>query len=199
VLFGRRFWDGIADGSITLAYRRWKRTAARAGARHRVARGVIEIVSVTVVEEADIRDDDARRAGYATRAELLAELARHEGALHRVEFRYVGADPRIALRKRDRLDSSEMMEVAGRLHRLDRASRSGPWTRATLELIGRRPGVAAGELAPDLGRERAPFKRDVRKLKELGLTESLPVGYRLSPRGHAVVRWTQREDVPQNG
>ena len=30
-----------------------------------------------------------------------------------------------------------------------------------------------------------PFKRDVRKLKALGLTESLEVGYRLSPRGRA--------------
>ena len=30
-----------------------------------------------------------------------------------------------------------------------------------------------------------PFKRNVRKLKELGLTESLEVGYRLSPRGEA--------------
>ena len=29
------------------------------------------------------------------------------------------------------------------------------------------------------------FKRDVRKLKELGLTESLEIGYRLSPRGVA--------------
>jgi hypothetical protein len=29
------------------------------------------------------------------------------------------------------------------------------------------------------------FKRDVRRLKELGLTESLEVGYRLSPRGRA--------------
>jgi len=28
----------------------------------------------------------------------------------------------------------------------------------------------------------------VRKLKELGLTESLEVGYRLSPRGVAVLR-----------
>jgi hypothetical protein len=28
----------------------------------------------------------------------------------------------------------------------------------------------------------------VRKLKELGLTESLPVGYRLSPRGEAYLR-----------
>jgi transposase len=36
-------------------------------------------------------------------------------------------------------------------------------------------------------RERHPFKADVRKLKELGLTESLEVGYRLSPRGRALL------------
>jgi hypothetical protein len=38
-----------------------------------------------------------------------------------------------------------------------------------------------------VGREKHPFKLDVRKLKELGLTESLEVGYRLSPRGRAVM------------
>ena len=38
-----------------------------------------------------------------------------------------------------------------------------------------------------VGREKPPFKRDVRKLKELGLTESLERGYRLSPRGRAVL------------
>jgi hypothetical protein len=37
------------------------------------------------------------------------------------------------------------------------------------------------------GRERHPFKTDVRKHKELGLTESLEVGYRLSPRGRALL------------
>lgn len=31
------------------------------------------------------------------------------------------------------------------------------------------------------------FKQDVRKLKELGLTESLEIGYRLSPRGKSVI------------
>jgi hypothetical protein len=40
-------------------------------------------------------------------------------------------------------------------------------------------------LAERFGRERLPFKADVRKLKALGLTESLEVGYRLSPRGRA--------------
>ena len=44
------------------------------------------------------------------------------------------------------------------------------------------------ELAAEMGREKLPFKRDVRKLKELGLTESLNPGYRLSPRGEAVLR-----------
>jgi hypothetical protein len=42
-----------------------------------------------------------------------------------------------------------------------------------------------------MGRERLAFKTDVRKLKALGLTESLPVGYRLSPRGEA---WLTRDD-----
>ena len=31
------------------------------------------------------------------------------------------------------------------------------------------------------------FKRDVRKLKELGLTESLEIGYRISPRGETLL------------
>jgi hypothetical protein len=45
--------------------------------------------------------------------------------------------------------------------------------------------VRAGDLADDLGRERLDVKLDVRKLKALGLTISLGVGYRLSPRGEA--------------
>lgn len=35
--------------------------------------------------------------------------------------------------------------------------------------------------------EQRPFKANVRKLKELGLTESLEVGYRLSARGRALL------------
>lgn len=45
--------------------------------------------------------------------------------------------------------------------------------------------VRAGDPAADLGRERLEFKADVRKLKRLGLTESLEIGYRLSTRGRA--------------
>ena len=47
--------------------------------------------------------------------------------------------------------------------------------------------MRAAELAAGAGVETLKFKQDVRKLKELGLTESLDVGYRLSPRGEAVL------------
>lgn len=56
---------------------------------------------------------------------------------------------------------------------------------ATLQSIADRPATRAAELAAETGRPKAKFKTDVRKLKELGLTESLDIGYRLSPRGRA--------------
>jgi Mn-dependent DtxR family transcriptional regulator len=71
---------------------------------------------------------------------------------------------------------------------LDRRATT-PWTQATLELIGRRPETRAATLARELGQEREPFKLNVRKLKNLGLTESLELGYRLSARGESVLTW----------
>ena len=74
-----------------------------------------------------------------------------------------------------------------RLSAIDARSPRGPWTWSVLELIARHPATRAADLAPMVGRERLPFKADVRRLKELGLTESLRVGYRLSPRGRALL------------
>ena len=79
-------------------------------------------------------------------------------------------------------------ELDAALARLDKASRSGPWTAGVLELIAKRPATLAEELAASRGEERLSFKRRVRQLKELGLTESLETGYRLSPRGRAYLQ-----------
>jgi hypothetical protein len=38
-----------------------------------------------------------------------------------------------------------------------------------------------------MGFDRPVFKINIRKLKESGLTESLEVGYRLSPRGERLL------------
>ncbi|MET0461432.1 MAG: hypothetical protein ABW195_19450 [Ilumatobacteraceae bacterium] len=188
MLFDRPTMDAVAAGSVTVAFRRWKRPSVRAGGTQTTAMGVLAIDDVRVITPDEITDGDAVRAGSASREALLAELARRDGELYRIEFHVAGPDPRIELRQRDELTAEEVDEIGRRLTRLDTASAHGPWTNTVLELIAARPAVRAGDLADELGRERLAFKTDVRKLKALGLTESLAVGYRLSPRGQAWLR-----------
>jgi hypothetical protein len=188
VLFPQRFHAGLADGSVTLAFRRWRRPSVTAGGRQRTPVGELAIDAVDEIAVDDITEADARRAGYADLAELLGELARHpEGRLYRIELHHAGADPRIALRQQADLSDADWQAITTRLARLDRASPRGPWTATVLHLIAGNPAVRAADLAASLGRETPPFKLDVRKLKEMGLTESLEVGYRISPRGRAVL------------
>lgn len=178
---------GIAEGRIDLAFRRWEHPRVRAGGSQRTAVGLVGFERVDTVEPDTISDEDARRAGFPDREPLLAFLDRRAaGRIYRVELRLVGPDPRVSLRGQMPGDE-ELEEIRRRLERLDRASRHGPWTAAVLRAIGGQPGTRAADLAAAFGRERLPFKADVRKLKELGLTESLEIGYRLSPRGRVVL------------
>jgi hypothetical protein len=91
----------------------------------------------------------------------------------------------VQLREQADLSDDDRRALDARLDRMDSARADGPWTRQVLRLIAERPGVRAPDLAASLGRETQPFKIDVRKLKELGLTHSLAVGYEISPRGRA--------------
>ena len=187
MLFRKRFWAGLADGSVTLAFRRWSRPQVVAGRPYRSPAGMLHVDAVEAVEFDTIGDEDATRAGYRDAAELRHELAgRPDVPIFRVAFHHAGADPREVLRE-EVAEGAELSELRRRLDRLDRAAGDGPWTRATLWIIAERPGVRAGDLATALGRETPPFKLDVRKLKALGLTESLPVGYRIAPRGLALL------------
>jgi hypothetical protein len=188
MLFPQRFWSGLADGSVDLAFRRWRRLGVKAGGTQLTPAGLLAIDAVDVVEVGDISEDDARRAGHRDRAELVEELGRHpDGTLYRIAFHHAGADPRVALREDADVSEDDLAGIRARLMRLDRASSHGPWTEAVLRMIAARPAVRAADLAASLGRETQPFKTDVRKLKRLGLTESLDVGYRLSLRGRVVL------------
>jgi hypothetical protein len=185
MLFRQSDLPRVGRGEITVAFRRWKRPTVRAGGRLNTRVGQLAIESVEIVDPAGISAQDARRAGFADAASARAALRDRPGETYRIAFRVSGPDPRIALREDADLTAADRDAIAARLARLDRASARGPWTAATLAAIAESPGTRAADLAARLGRERLPFKADVRKLKALGLTQSLEVGYRLSPRGRA--------------
>jgi hypothetical protein len=172
VLFPRRHLDGIADGSITLAFRRWERPRVKAGTRMRTAIGLVAVDAVDRVE--DVTDDELRRAGLETRDEALGHG--RPGDLYRIALHLEGPDPRIALREGEPTPDD--------LARLDRL----PWAYDYLRAIADNPGVRAADLAASFALEKPKFKLRVRRLKELGMTESLSPGYRIAPRGRAALR-----------
>lgn len=185
---------GVADGSVTLAFRRWTRPDVRVGSEFRTVAGVVRVASVEVVDPAAITAEEALAAGWASADRLRRQLDKVEtGETYRVGLTWAGPDPRVALREDAELSDDDVRAIDRRLERLDRASSHGAWTMATLALIGRRPHTRAPDLAAEMGRERDPFKIDVRKLKNLGLTQSFDVGYDLSPRGRAYLARTTRD------
>jgi hypothetical protein len=182
--------DGILDGTITVLFRRWKRPLVVAGRRYRTTAGILAVESADVVDPTAISGSDARLAGRESAAELIADLRGEPGyPVYRIRVRRIEEpDPRDVLANQPVLTEDERAEIRRRLARLDRASTHGPWTAAVLAVIAERPATRAAELAALLDRELLPFKTDVRKLKNLGLTTSLEVGYRLSARGEAFLQ-----------
>jgi hypothetical protein len=181
MLFSARFWPGLEDGTITIAFRRQKRATVKVGGTLRSPGGVLAIDAVDAIDEGEITDADARRAGHADRDDALRSL-RPDGTLFRIRFHRVGDDPRRALRADAELDDDALADLRTKLRRLE-------WSVPVLRVIRDNPAVVSTLLAPQVGMERMQFKLRVRRLKELGLTESLETGYRLSPRGEAALRF----------
>lgn len=202
---------GIKDGTVTTAYRRWDSPRVKVGGTQMTSAGVVRFDAVEeVVDPEALTDVDAHAAGINDGATLRARLqpptadapeparsprgGRGGDRVYRVTLSYVGADPRLELREvipRGRALTELMADVA----RLDAGKQSGPWTRQILEWIEANPGVISTELAELLNRELLPMKSDIRRLKALGLTISLRVGYELAPRGKAYLRALRRAEA----
>jgi hypothetical protein len=187
MIIPERVLEGILAGNITLAFRRWRRPSVRAGGSLLTSIGKLKIQDVWATDLSAITPDEARRAGYSSREDLVADLnSRAEGSVYCIEFGGISADPRVALRQTT-LSADDVAAVTERLLRLDDRA-DEPWTVRVLELIEAHPALRAADLCQRARQERLAFKINVRKLKALGLTESLEVGYRLSPRGAALLR-----------
>jgi len=187
MLFERRLKEGIRKGTITVAFRRWRRPQVTAGHRYRTGTDLIEMSSVAIVAPSSVTRADARRAGYENVQALLADLrGGPDLPVYRLAFRRLDEpDPRAVLAADDALAPADVDDISRRLARLDGSGAGPPWTLATLRAIDAHPALRAGDLAAILGQERDRLKLRVRSLKNLGLTISLATGYRLSPRGAA--------------
>jgi hypothetical protein len=184
MLFRQKDLDAIAAGTCTTAFRRWKRPTVKVGGTIRTAIGLIAIDAIEEIDPRTLSEADASAAGYPSLAKLHAMFDSQEGVCYRIRLHPAGPDPRDALRESADLSDADRTTIAGKLAKLDKLA-PAPWTAATLQLISSNPGIVSTRLADQLGMERPNFKDNVRKLKALGLTISLDVGYRLSPRGEA--------------
>jgi len=175
----------LTEGRVSSTYRRWEVVRPKVGSRFTTSAGVVEVTSITRADEHQLTERDAAEAGFHSVAELIKWCsAKGNGDLYRIGIALAGPDPRIELRRTDNLDAADIAMLNAKLDRMDRAADQA-WTRSTLRQISRLPGVVSTELAGEVGEERRAYKLRVRRLKALGLTESLERGYRLSPRGQA--------------
>jgi hypothetical protein len=187
MLIKNKILEEIKDGSISVIFRRWKRAGVKAGGTQMTQLGVLGIDSVKVVTEKQITEKDAKAAGFESKKDLLADLYDRDEDIYRIGVHWVGEDPRKALRADNKLSSKELDEIIGKLKKLDQGSQRGNWTQLYLQMIHDQPNTHAKILAESIGLSIPTFKPWVRKLKALGLTESLRPGYRLSPRGEKVL------------
>jgi hypothetical protein len=185
MLFTAATLRGLTEGRVSCTYRRWEVVRPKVGSRFTTSAGVVEVTSIARADEEQLTERDAAEAGFDSVADLIKWCrAKGNGDLYRIGIALAGPDPRIELRRTNNLETADVAALNAKLDRMDRAA-GQPWTRSTLRQISRLPGVVSTELAAEVGQERRAYKLRVRRLKALGLTESLERGYRLSPRGKA--------------
>ncbi|MEL6671345.1 MAG: ASCH domain-containing protein [Bacteroidota bacterium] len=180
----------IKSGEISLVFRTWASPRVKVGSQIKTPLGLVEILSIEETQLDMLTAEEALQAGYASLTELTAEAAkRPDGQLYRIGVRYAGADPRLALRAETDIPEEEWRKLKKKLQRFDQG-KHGPWVERVMQAIQAHPATGSKRLAAELAVEQAWLKPQVRKLKNLGLTISLEVGYQLSPRGEVVLkRW----------
>jgi hypothetical protein len=193
MLFKSHILEQIRTGEVTIAFRRWRKPTVKPAGRLRTPIGELAILKVEITDPAAITGAEAKRAGFASVDALLREIDKNTHAaptdpVYKITFDLAGPDSREALRADDKLSDAALDGIKAQLNRLDEASACGNWTAKTLTVIKQMPSVRARLLAQSIGMEAERFKTNVRKLKNLGLTESLGTGYKLSPRGEVVLK-----------
>ena len=100
MLFEQRFWPAIADGSVTVTFRRWRRRQALAGRRYRTPAGIIEVDDIREIDPDKISHRDAWRSGYPSAAAVRGDLRGDPASpVYRIVFHAVAEPDRRSSRR----------------------------------------------------------------------------------------------------
>lgn len=189
MLFKAVHLKGINSGAITLAFRKWEMPSDKKGTIQHSPIGQIQILDILKQHEKDLSVWNAKLAGYSSLTALKLQLSKiTSGELYRIVLRYFGEDPRITLRNQINISQHEQTIILHKLNSFDQRAKAGAWTKTALQLIQDYPETGAEILADMMKVEKDWLKPNIRKLKNLGLTSSLKIGYALSPRGVTVLK-----------
>ncbi|GLU56868.1 ASCH domain-containing protein [Dyadobacter frigoris] len=189
MLIKQKHLEGIKAGSISLAFRKWKKLQVNAGSLVKTSVGVIRIVSTGKTDLDKITDADAQKAGFAAAQPLVQLLeSQKDGEIYKIEVVFDSESPRIELREEVAIDEEELEALKIALENLDKFSKVGKWTTKTLIAIQENPKLRAADLAIKAKKEKEWLKLNIRKLKALGLTISHEPGYTLSPLGEEYLK-----------
>jgi hypothetical protein len=84
--------EAIRDGRISLVFRRWSRPTVRAGGTLKTRIGPLRIGRIDDMSPGEVTEADARKAGFADRAEFDRWLATMKPGhlFQRIEVSYLG-------------------------------------------------------------------------------------------------------------
>jgi len=185
VQFTKPYKQAIARGELTTSFRTWKSPQAKVGGQYNIPPyGAIEVHEIRQLKASSVNRAALQRAGLKDAQALYDFLQIPPDAhIYQVDFHFLDRSP-VKQVEHAAVDAAELERIIKRLQRMDKDQ---PWTQQALRLISSHPGVGARVLAPQCDMELAVFKRNIRKLKSLGLTISLDTGYKLSARGEQLL------------
>ena len=176
--------EGIKAGDIELVFRKWRRPTVKKGGTLLTRVGQLRILDIKQIDFSQISDANFCAAGIHNRSLWAEKMSGREGELYQIRLKWEGEDPRIALRNQI-VKQEDFASIFQKLNKMDARSTKGPWSFRVLHLIRKHPGRLAKLLADEMEVEKAWLKPNIRKLKAMGLTISLEVGYQLSARGRS--------------
>lgn len=202
MLFKSKILKKIADGEVTIAFRKWNRPSVKTNGTLKTSVGLLKIMSVEKVLLSHVTQSEIEKAGYTCMTQLEAELnMKKEGQIYCISFQLTGPDPRIELRETTDLSANELDVLIQKLEKWN-SNEQAPiknWVYRIFLFLYDEPGGFARHYAAKLNVEKEWLKTNMRKLKNLGLTISEGRGYTLSKRGVTVLKfWIERNSNLEN-